>query len=80
MGPKWMNKSAKIKSAEEILESKRGGMDYRVPTLDGDYKLGLSSLTRIAKMALGYRVQFPLAIAAVIIAAMSPGQMIAPRA
>ncbi|MFP6711042.1 MAG: ABC transporter ATP-binding protein [Rhodospirillales bacterium] len=65
-----MNKSAKIKSAEEILESKRGGMDYRVPTLDGDYKLGLSSLTRIAKMALGYRVQFPLAIAAVIIAAM----------
>ncbi len=70
MGPKWMNKSAKIKSAEEILESKRGGMDYRVPTLDGDYKLGLSSLTRIAKMALGYRVQFPLAIAAVIIAAM----------
>jgi ATP-binding cassette subfamily B protein len=65
-----MNKSAKIKSAEEILESNRGGMDYRVPTLDGDYKLGLSSLTRIAKMALGYRVQFPLAIAAVIIAAM----------
>jgi ATP-binding cassette, subfamily B, multidrug efflux pump len=71
------NPSAKIRTAEEIFESQRGGMDYRVPTLDGDYRLGLHSLRRIAKMALRYRVQFPLAIVAVIIAGIF--QLLMPR-
>jgi ATP-binding cassette, subfamily B, multidrug efflux pump len=71
------NPSAKIRTAEEIFESQRGGMDYRVPTLDGDYRLGLNSLRRIAKMALRYRVQFPLAIFAVIIAGIF--QLLMPR-
>jgi ATP-binding cassette subfamily B multidrug efflux pump len=72
-----MNKSAGIKTAEEILQSTRGGMDYRVPTLDGDYRLGLNSLMRISKMALRYRVQFTLAIIAVIIAGIF--QLLLPR-
>jgi ATP-binding cassette, subfamily B, multidrug efflux pump len=71
------NPSAKIRTAEEIFESQRGGMDYRVPTLDGDYRLGINSLRRIAKMALRYRVQFPLAIVAVIIAGIF--QLLMPR-
>ena len=72
-----MNTSAKVQTAEEILESRRGGMDYRVPTLDGDYRLGVNSLRRIAKMALRYRVQFPLAIVAVVIAGVF--QLLMPR-
>lgn len=63
-----MSKSAKIKSAEEIFENQLGGMNYRVPTLEGNYRLGVNSLRRIAKMALRYRVQFPLAILSVVIA------------
>jgi ATP-binding cassette subfamily B multidrug efflux pump len=72
-----MNKFTSIKSTEEIFESKRGGMNYRVPTLNGDYRLGAKSLSRIAKMALRYRVQFPLAIVAVIVAAIF--QLLVPR-
>jgi len=72
-----MNKFTSIKSAEEIFESKHGGMDYRVPTLNGDYRLGVKSLSRISKMALRYRVQFPLAIVAVILAAIF--QLLVPR-
>ncbi|MDP7100898.1 MAG: hypothetical protein QF503_07070, partial [Rhodospirillales bacterium] len=64
-----MNKSAKIQTADDILESQTGGMDYKVPTLDGDYRKGLGSLSRIARMATRYRVQFSVAIIAVIIAA-----------
>jgi ATP-binding cassette subfamily B multidrug efflux pump len=72
-----MNKFTSTKSAEEMLESTRGGMDYRVPTLNGDYRLGLNSLSRIAKMALRYRVQFFLAIVAVVVAAVL--QLLVPR-
>ncbi|MBT4938598.1 MAG: ATP-binding cassette domain-containing protein, partial [Rhodospirillaceae bacterium] len=52
-------------------------MDYKVPTLDGDYRLGLHSLRRIAKMALNYPVQFPVAILAVCIAGFF--QLLMPR-
>ena len=69
MGSCRVNKSAKIQTADDILESQTGGMDYKVPTLDGDYRKGLGSLSRIARMATRYRVQFPVAIIAVIIAA-----------
>jgi ATP-binding cassette subfamily B multidrug efflux pump len=72
-----MNKFTSAKSADEILEGKHGGMDYRVPTLNGDYRLGVESLSRIAKMALRYRIQFPLAIVAVVVAAMF--QLLVPR-
>ena len=65
-----MNKSANIKTADDILESQRGGMDYKVPTLDGDYRKGIGSLSRIARMAMRYRVQFPIAVIAVVIAAI----------
>jgi ATP-binding cassette subfamily B multidrug efflux pump len=72
-----MNKFTSAKSADKILEGKHGGMDYRVPTLNGDYRLGVESLSRIAKMALRYRIQFPLAIVAVVVAAMF--QLLVPR-
>ena len=69
MGKCRVNKSAKIQTADEIIESQRGGMDYKVPTLDGDYRKGLGSLSRIARMAMQYHVQFPTAIVTVIVAA-----------
>jgi len=65
-----VNKSANIKTADDILENQTGGMDYKVPTLDGDYRKGIGSLSRIARMAMRYRVQFPIAVIAVVIAAI----------
>jgi len=44
------------------------GMDYKVPSLDGDYGRGARALRRIIRMALDYPVRFPVAIISVIVA------------
>jgi ATP-binding cassette subfamily B protein len=55
----------------------RNGMDTLVPSIDGDYRKGAGALLRVLRMALRYRVRFPLAIAAVIAAGVS--QLLIPR-
>ena len=52
-------------------------MDTLVPSIDGDYRRGIGALTRIIRMALRYRVRFPLAIACVIGAGIF--QLLIPR-
>jgi ATP-binding cassette, subfamily B, multidrug efflux pump len=52
-------------------------MDTLVPSINGDYRRGIGALSRIVRMALRYRVRFPLAIAAVIGAGVF--QLLIPR-
>ncbi len=46
----------------------KSGMDYQVPTLEGDHKRGAQALSRVARMALRYRWRFALALLAVVAA------------
>ena len=53
------------------------GFEYKVPSLDGDYRKGVNTLRRVATISMKYKVRFPLAIASVIIAGIL--QLLIPR-
>jgi ATP-binding cassette subfamily B multidrug efflux pump len=53
------------------------GTDTLVPSLEGDYRRGVGALWRVIRMAMRYRVRFPLAIASVITAGVF--QLLIPR-
>jgi len=63
--------------AAPSVKSTIHGTDTLVPSLDGDYLRGVSALWRVLRMALGYRVRFPLAVLAVIGAGVF--QLLIPR-
>lgn len=67
-----MNSSAAAPAADQTTVKAppggKSGMDYKVPSLDGDYRRGAGALRRITRMAMGYRLRFPLAIFSVIVA------------
>jgi len=46
----------------------KAGFEYKVPSLDGDYRKGMNTLRRVAAISMKYKVRFPLAIASVVIA------------
>jgi ATP-binding cassette subfamily B multidrug efflux pump len=53
------------------------GTDTLIPSIDGDYRRGVGALWRVIRMAMRYRVRFPLAIASVIAAGIF--QLLIPR-
>jgi ATP-binding cassette subfamily B multidrug efflux pump len=53
------------------------GTDTLVPSLHGNYRRGAGALWRVIRMAMRYRVRFPLAIASVIAAGVF--QLLIPR-
>jgi ATP-binding cassette subfamily B protein len=62
--------------AGETLPARRGN-DTLVPSIDGDYRRGANALWRVIRMAMGYGLRFPLAIASVIAAGIF--QLLIPR-
>ena len=67
----------RARTARAEAAARKGGMETLVPSLDGDYRRGAGALVRVLRMALRYRVRFPLAIAAVIGAGVF--QLLIPR-
>ncbi len=64
-------------SAPDSIAGSKLGMDYKVVTLEGDYRRGAEALIRIAKMAFNYPVQLSLAAFAVNVAGLF--QLFIPR-
>ena len=69
--------AAAASAAGPAARSAIHGTDTLVPSLDGDYQRGVSALWRVLRMALRYRVRFPAAVLAVIVAAVF--QLLIPR-
>ena len=66
-----------MSTPSESLPPRALGTDTLVPSLNGDYRLGVNALWRVLRMALSYRVRFPVAVLAVIGAAIF--QLMIPR-
>ena len=59
-----------VASGSGQKSGQKKGMDYKVPTLDGDYRRGAGSLLRIARMGLNYPLRLALALGAVVVAGL----------
>ena len=61
----------------EALPAQAIGADTLVPSINGDYRRGVNALWRVLRMALSYKVRFPVAVLAVIGGAIF--QLLIPR-
>ncbi len=64
-------------NSKQAASKKKEGMDYLLPSLDGDRKRGVGALLRIAGVVMGYRLRFSVAIVSVICAGLF--QLFIPR-
>ena len=64
-------------SPQNPAQDKKRGTESLIPSIDGDYGAGARALVRITRMALRYRVRFPLAVICVVAAGVF--QLLIPR-